>query len=518
MTRPPQLRHTPTPRFLPHPLFAEIFEARIQALATTLRPPTVHSYRVAARRFLWYLQSDFPQLGSLSELCRDPHLLGWFQKLRQQHPPLSAGTRQLYLLKLRRLLYETNSDGHPVQRGLIVSADIPAARPPRLKPRPAPPPPHIFQLIFEPALQNVATTVQPGTAQTYRRAVRHFLSFLQTEFPHLLDIAELRRDPHLFAWFRQLCQQRPPLSARTRQQYLFDLRRLLTELTALGHPVQPGLILSQDLPPLPQYLPRALSPEDDQRLQQELRRTDDVHCNALLLTRATGMRIGECIHLASNCLRSLGQNQWALHVPLGKLYTERFVPADEDIRQIVSRLRTLCDQDPSFPFDPSAHWLLPRPHSYKALYVALRTRLRQAAQRAGCSAPVTCHQLRHTFATEMLRLGVSLPALMQLLGHKDIRMTLRYLQVTQQDLQREFHLARQAAPQHHLIPQLPLTDPFSATPDLAGVQRALRATRHLLEMYRRQLGDEKTRRKTQRLARRLLDIADQLQLITAAEK
>jgi hypothetical protein len=37
-------------------------------------------------------------------------------------------------------------------------------------------------------------------------------------------------------------------------------------------------------------------------------------------------------------------------------------------------------------------------------------------------------------------------------------------------------------------------------------------------MYRRQLGDEKTRRKTQRLARRLLDIADQLQLITAAEK
>ena len=36
----------------------------------------------------------------------------------------------------------------------------------------------------------------------------------------------------------------------------------------------------------------------------------------------------------------------------------------------------------------------------------------------------------------MLGLGVSLPALMQLLGHKDIRMTMRYVQVTQQDLQR----------------------------------------------------------------------------------
>ena len=45
---------------------------------------------------------------------------------------------------------------------------------------------------------------------------------------------------------------------------------------------------------------------------------------------------------------------------------------------------------------------------------------------------------RHSFATEMLRLGVSLPALMHLLGHKDIRMTMRYVEVSQLDLHREF--------------------------------------------------------------------------------
>lgn len=45
----------------------------------------------------------------------------------------------------------------------------------------------------------------------------------------------------------------------------------------------------------------------------------------------------------------------------------------------------------------------------------------------------------------MLRLGFSLPALMQWLGHKHIRMTLHYVQVTQQDLRREFHTARQHA-------------------------------------------------------------------------
>src|ERR1022692_3152021 len=88
-------------------------------------------------------------------------------------------------------------------------------------------------------------------------------------------------------------------------------------------------------------LPRALSPDDDQRLQEEFQRSDDLCAQALLLTRATGLRIGECVDLSVDCLRAVGDQQWALHVPLGKLYTERLVPADENIRMIVARLLRL---------------------------------------------------------------------------------------------------------------------------------------------------------------------------------
>ena len=117
----------------------------------------------------------------------------------------------------------------------------------------------------------------------------------------------------------------------------------------------------------------------------------------------------------------------------------------------------------------------------------------------------------------MLRLGVSLPVLMQLLGHKDVRMTLRYVQVTQQDLQREFHLARRnAAPPHRLpfpsIPSHPLTI------DLLGIHQPLAATRQLLEMYRRGLSDQNARRKLQRLDRRLLAVAGQFDHVAIAEK
>ena len=124
---------------------------------------------------------------------------------------------------------------------------------------------------------------------------------------------------------------------------------------------------------------------------------------------------------------------------------------------------------------------------------------------------------RHSYASERIRLGVRLPALMQWLGHKDIPMTLRYGQVTPQDLQREFHTARRHATQSHTLPTISLPN-LSATADLCGIRQALAATRHVLEMYRRQLSDEKTRRKLQRLDKRLLAVDSQLDRFATTEK
>ena len=48
------------------------------------------------------------------------------------------------------------------------------------------------------------------------------------------------------------------------------------------------------------------------------------------------------------------------------------------------------------------------------------------------------HRFRHTFGTEMVRAGMSLPALMQLMGHADIQTTMLYVQIAPQDVWREF--------------------------------------------------------------------------------
>ena len=154
----------------------------------------------------------------------------------------------------------------------------------------------------------------------------------------------------------------------------------------------------------------------------------------------------------------------------------------------------------------SAGFLLPRVGRRFALFQMLRLALADFAKRAGCTDTIriTPHRLRHTWASDMLRCGISLPALKELMGHKDIRMTLRYLKITQPDLQREFYRARHNAASALLHP-IPLRF-CRTTSDLPGIRHALAATRHLLEMYRRQLSDDKASRRLQRLDRRLLDV------------
>ena len=109
--------------------------------------------------------------------------------------------------------------------------------------------------------------------------------------------------------------------------------------------------------------------------------------------------------------------------------------------------------------------------------------LSAASSQAGITAHIVPHQLRHTFATSMLRAGVSLPALMKMLGHRTANMTLRYVEITQKDLQREFHLARQSP--RYVIPLPPSTEVADPdTVDRTAVVERLSSAIRVLELYR----------------------------------
>ena len=64
------------------------------------------------------------------------------------------------------------------------------------------------------------------------------------------------------------------------------------------------------------------------------------------------------------------------------------------------------------------------------------------------------HRFRHTFASDMVRAGMSLPALMRLMGHADIQTTLQYVRITPQDVYHEY--ARAVAQHIRPLPKISL--------------------------------------------------------------
>ena len=55
--------------------------------------------------------------------------------------------------------------------------------------------------------------------------------------------------------------------------------------------------------------------------------------------------------------------------------------------------------------------------------------------------PITSHQMRHTYATELLNAGMNLPVIKELLGHKDLKMTAIYAKITLQTVVEEYNKA-----------------------------------------------------------------------------
>ncbi len=364
---------------------------------------------------------------------------------------------------------------------------------------------HPLSMLFEPAVESVTTSLGDSSVTAYRGTVRLFLTYLGAHYSEVHSLQQLRRDPHILGWLALLRSHRPPLASITRANRVIFLRRLLEELAWTQHlPNLAHLLGRDDVPRKEHHLPRPLTPQQDELVQQELLRRDDLLSNALLLIRHTGMRISEGVDLSFDCLRLVGPGQWAIHVPLGKLKTERLVPVDSVVCQLVERIRSL--RPPTAP--KSGPLLLHRPRGRDVLIRKLRATLREVTAALGIPARIVPHQFRHTYGTEMLRAGVSFPAVIKLLGHKSPQMTLHYLEITQQDLQREFHLARSHP--RHLAPSPTISPGPAPRPDLSGLIDSLMAAQHVLQIYRRNVTDPSARRLLDRLANRIVKILTQI--------
>jgi integrase/recombinase XerD len=90
---------------------------------------------------------------------------------------------------------------------------------------------------------------------------------------------------------------------------------------------------------------------------------------------------------------------------------------------------------------------------------AIYERVRTHARRCGMRQPLSPHKLRHTFATHLVRAGVGLVTIRDLLGHRQLSSTQIYLHVTAQDLQAaalRHPIGRLTPAIEHLLPDVKL--------------------------------------------------------------
>ena len=275
-------------------------------------------------------------------------------------------------------------------------------------------------------IATLSPTLKAGTCRTYRYYLRELEKWLAL---NNVALKKLRRK-HMTQWFTQLCDR--GLHPSTRLYTLIVVRvylRWLYEEGEIGTPAD-DLIRPSDLPKLPSYLPRPLPPEADRELQKRLDASSDLLHQGLLLMRRTGVRIGELRSFEYNCTRTDHQGRQFLKVPLGKLDTERLVPLDDATAKLVESLQKRMRTP--------RRWLLETKHGKQIQYEKYRQALKEICEGLGIPDQMTTHRLRHSFATTLLSGGMSLMGIMKLLGHRDYRMTLRYAEITQETVVKEY--------------------------------------------------------------------------------
>jgi site-specific recombinase XerD len=339
-------------------------------------------------------------------------------------------------------------------------------------------------------LEHLAVTLKPSSCNSTRTDLRRFHHHLRIEG---VPVLRLKRD-HVVRWLNSMRER--GLHPATRRAGIIHARAYLRWLKERGalHGDPEDLLRRSDLPKLPEYLPRPLPPKVDVELRRRWSKSNGIYQLGLSLMRRTGLRIGELINLSYGCIRTDERRHHYLKVPLGKLDNERLVPIDDATRALIEKIRRRPPRRRA--------WLLWTPQGTKTRYETYRETLKRTAAGLEIEDRLTCHRLRHTYATELMNAGMSMAAVMKILGHRDYRMTLRYAAITEQTVHREYHEAlRQLEPRYVDYER---KDVDRSEPDpikmLADITRALSKNSRL---------PPKIRRRIERLIRDVKPLIDQ---------
>ncbi|MCA1679558.1 MAG: site-specific integrase [Actinobacteria bacterium] len=338
-----------------------------------------------------------------------------------------------------------------------------AAVPPRLR------------ATLEGYIEQMRLSLRPATIVRVEAVLREFAGWLTAEAPEVSAVADLRR-AHIERFKRHLAERSSVRGGRLSKiglaEHLGTLRVCLERLSEWDGDDAPARVLmfAGDIPRRDEPLPRFIDDAAAAKLLRAAREDPDPFTRlAVEFLARTGLRKGEFLDLTVDSVVQIGSAYW-LHVPLGKLRTDRYIPLHPQLKELLDR------------------WVAERPAGLREPWLFIERGRRIGKQRvqdavakvareAGIGR-VTPHQLRHTLATQAINRGMSLEAIAALLGHRSMRMTMVYAKIANRTVAEEyFKVSEKVEALYDSPKELPAT--------AEGVEmRKLRS-----EMHRRMLGN-----------------------------
>lgn len=279
-----------------------------------------------------------------------------------------------------------------------------------------------------------------SAARQVRFALRHLVRFVGAEAAAALPATLLAFTTERLARFRVHLAgaQRPngaPLSEWTQEGYFAAVRGLFRHLARTGRML---IDIAGFLPPRrsAQRLPRVVPTQDEVRALLDRPNAKEtvtgLRDRALLeLVYSTGLRRAEVVGLS---LYDVDLAAGVVRVRQGKNRKDRLVPlgrvAARWVAVYVERAR------PELVRNGNEAALFLGGGGRALTPAALSTRIWRYVKDARLGKRVSCHSLRHAFATHLLQEGASIRPIQAMLGHASLTATQIYTRLVPQDLVR----------------------------------------------------------------------------------
>lgn len=170
-----------------------------------------------------------------------------------------------------------------------------------------------------------------------------------------------------------------------------------------------------------QQLPKVFSKEEMIRLLKAIENMK--HKTMIMLGYGCGLRVSEITGLK---ITDVDEDRRILHIQLAKGKKDRFVSLSPVLLVMLREYR--------IRYQPALYLFEGKSRGTAYSIRSLESIIKAAKSKAGIKKEGSMHMLRHSFATHLLEKGTDIVFIQKLLGHNDLKTTLRYLHVTNKDL------------------------------------------------------------------------------------